>query len=174
MLSYILRGGAVVAQLAHNQRVTSSILVLASILAGCGSSVTVGDDNGDNRNNQQTFFEPNESSNPTTPKDGSNPDCSADPFGVDGAGGFLWKPVSDSRSSLVVLFPDSYDVQFERVVATRLDGTQEEGAFSGFANGNRQHWRFVEAGENYNGALQIFDEAQECSAFVANPAERQD
>lgn len=143
-------------------------------LLGCGSSVTVGDDNGDDRNNQQIFFEPNESSDPTTPKDGSNPDCSSEPFGADGAGGFLWKPVSDSRGSLVVLFPDSFDVQFEQVVAARLDGTQEEGAFSGFANGNRQHWRFGLSGENYTGELQIFDEAQECLAFVSTPDQRVD
>ena len=143
-------------------------------LVGCGSSVTVGDDNGDDRDNVTNVIEPNESAPVQSQPDGSNPDCSADPFGVDGANGFLWKPVSDSRDSLVVLFPSDYDVQFERVVTTRLDGTQEDGVFSGFANGNRQHWRFSLSGENYNGALQIFDESQECSAFVANPDQRQD
>lgn len=150
-------------------------LVAAMIWAvGCGSSVSVGDNNGDNRDNVTNIIEPNEQAPIETPPDGSNPDCSADPFGADGANGFLWKPVSDTRGSLVVLFPSDYDLQFERVIAVRLDGSLEQGVFSGFANGNRQHWRFTESGDQYTGELQIFDESQECLAIVSTPSERVD
>lgn len=149
-------------------------ICLTLFLVGCGSSVTVGNDNGDNRDNITNIIEPNEQAPIETPADGVNPNCSANPFGADGANGFLWKPVSDTRGSLVVLFPSDYDVQFERVVAVRLDGSLEQGAFSGFANGNRQHWRFSDSGDQYTGELQIFDEAQECSALVSTPDQRVD
>lgn len=149
-------------------------ICLTIFLAGCGSSITVGDDNGDDRNNTVIELEVREQGETPSTPDGSNPDCSSDPFGVDGAGGFLWKPVSDTRGSLVVLFPSEYDVQFEGVSARRLDGTLEEGTFSGFGNGSRQHWRFSASGDAYTGEIQIQDEAQECSAFVATPSERQD
>jgi hypothetical protein len=150
--------------------------ILALVLVGCGSSVSVGDNNGDNRDNVTNIFEPENSERDTnpSPRDGTNPNCSASPFGVDGANGFLWKPVSDTRGTLVVLFPSEYDVQFESVSAVRLDGTIEQGVFSGFANGGRQHWRFSDSGDAYTGELQIHDEAQECNAFVSNPSERQD
>jgi len=95
-------------------------------------------------------------------KSGVNPSC-VGAFGD----GFLWKPESDSDGSLVILFPSKYTVKFESVA---VDG--EEGAFSAFANGDRQHWRFSKSGGEYTGSVVITDQGKSCEFVVINPSER--
>lgn len=148
---------------------------LLIFLVGCGSSVSVGDNNGDNRDNVTNIIEPNESAPVEAPKDGVNPICSADNLSFpDGPNKNLWKPCSEGDCTIVILFDPVFDVPFERVVLTRLDGTKEELRYAQFGNGGRQHWRGDLNGSQYNGEIEIFDEAQECSAFVSTPDQRVD
>lgn len=93
---------------------------------------------------------------------GENPSC----IGAFGDG-FLWKPESDSDGSLVILFPSKYVNKFESVA---VDG--EEGEFSAFANGDRQHWRFSKSGGEYTGSVVITDQGKSCEFVVINPSER--
>lgn len=66
------------------------------------------------------------------------------------AGGFLWKPVSDSNGKLVVLLPSRYN---GKVSSVTVNG--EKGSFSGIANGNRTHWRFSKPGAGYGSNVRV-------------------
>lgn len=79
--------------------------------------------------------------------------CAAAPVGCgrvktpnDGASGFLWK--ESDHGGLVVLFPTNYQSQFQKVLVLKKRKKTKRRfkrlaslRFSGFANGNRQHWR---------------------------------
>lgn len=106
--------------------------------------------------------------------DGENPDCSVGTNGVDGAGGFLWKPISEGDGNLVILFPAEFDVPFRDVFVFATGGDIESGNFVGFSNGNRQTWRFDFPGSAYTGQVTVDDIGQECDWFVESPGERQD
>ena len=120
-----------------------------------------------------------------TPGPVFNPRCEA-VMGVDGAGGFLWKPVSDYYDELVVILPARFTVPFLRLdvfqVKTILHGKvvaldpprTESCTFNGFANGGRQHWRCDLPGRFYDGHVVAVDEAQVCEWQVAHPGKRQD
>jgi len=66
--------------------------------------------------------------------------------------GFLFKPVSE-RGSLVILLPSSY--RDSQVVLKGADGkVLEQGVSHGYANGDREHFRFNQEGGRYpNGAI---------------------
>ena len=104
---------------------------------------------------------------------GDNPLCKG-VQSIDGPGGFLWKPESDSTGTLVVLFPEEFTNQFLAVEAELLDGTIEEGVFDGFTNGDRQTWRFSKPGSEYSGRLLIDAGNQDCEYRVPDPSVRQD
>ena len=78
---------------------------------------------------------------------------------MDGEGGFLWKPVSDSNGKLVVLLPANLSHEITQVLLKDESGNVlEEGQFSSFGNadsvGERAHYRFKKAGGDYpNGTI---------------------
>lgn len=79
---------------------------------------------------------------------------------LDGSGGFLWKPVSESNGNLVVLLPSSLNDLVDRVeIHSALppsDGTKiGEGRFSSIANGDRSHWRFSKPGAEYGDGIHV-------------------
>lgn len=78
-----------------------------------------------------------------------NPVCNEELSAHDGPGGFLWKPRSDHRGTLVVLLPSRFVQPFDRVTVQRRSGNYERLTFTGFANGNRQHWRGSLPGGKY-------------------------
>lgn len=95
-------------------------------------------------------------------KDDDNVDdesCLGKLNGVDGPGGFTWKPESDSTGSLVIFFPSDYTEPFESVMVTQLFGSPEFGIFDGFnaddAFGERQIWRFNFPGSAYIGLIRV-------------------
>jgi hypothetical protein len=94
--------------------------------------------------------------------------------GVDGSGGFLWKPMSESDGNLVILFPSKFDKKFLDVLVEDLDGNVESGAFAGFTNPDRQTWRFSKNGAEYTGVVRADLITQECAWRVSSPEEVQD
>lgn len=69
---------------------------------------------------------------------------------IDGANGFLFKPVSESDGNLVVLAPENLAGQIDSVVVKDANGAVlERGDFSGNANGGRDHFRFDHAGSDF-------------------------
>lgn len=69
---------------------------------------------------------------------------------VDGANGFLFKPISDSDGKLVILLPEILTGDVNRVVLKNRRGREiEEGAYRGIGNGEREHFRFRQRGEDY-------------------------
>lgn len=69
---------------------------------------------------------------------------------VDGADGFLWKPVSDSDGRLVVLAPkDLTGRVVSMTVRTSAGAKLETSSYRGVGNGDREHHRFKKAGRDY-------------------------
>lgn len=70
---------------------------------------------------------------------------------VDGPGGFLWKPVSDSDGKLVVLAPPNISQSVRAAVVKGPDGQViEEGRLTTRdGNGGRAHFRFQKTGASY-------------------------
>jgi len=102
---------------------------------------------------------------------------------LDGEGGFLWKPESESDGNLVVLLPTELRGEIERVeIHSENPPTEEsklaEGRFAGDEhNGERLHYRFETPGAEYGS--EIFLTAYKTNGdvinwFIANGAERQD
>lgn len=100
----------------------------------------------------------------------------------DGSEGFLWKPVSDSNRRLVVLLPSSFNATAGRVEIHRESPPNEGsfveiGAFAGFGNGNRSHWRFTQPGGAYgpNVYVIVFTHTGEVFSYlIANGQHRID
>ncbi|MBM4154849.1 MAG: hypothetical protein FJ221_07435 [Lentisphaerae bacterium] len=78
-------------------------------------------------------------------------------LGVTGAGGgFLWKPVSESRGTLVVLLPETYTGGISTVFIAESNGTVVEvGSYRGNYNGNRAHYDFTMAGGGYGTGIYV-------------------
>ncbi len=74
---------------------------------------------------------------------------------VDGPGGFLWKPVSESDGNLVVLLPPELKGQVSSVeIQDAAGNTIDTGRFSGDQkNGGRPHFRFDKPGSAYGEGL---------------------
>ncbi|HMO16879.1 MAG TPA: hypothetical protein PKA63_01255 [Oligoflexia bacterium] len=80
---------------------------------------------------------------------------------MDGSGGFLWKPVSESDSKLVVLLPEALRGAVSRVeIHASLPPSDitklGEGRFAGDTmNGNRPHFRFDKPGSGYGNDVHV-------------------
>ena len=167
-------------------------LVVAALTIGCnGTGLSIGSDseesnssiensnnitdnsvdNSDNRINEAE--DENQPDSSDSGSDGENPECSEEIQGVDGEGDFLWKP-EGVNGLPVILFPDDYEVKFEKVLVEQDSGDLEEAVFTGFANGGRQHWRLKKEASEYTGRIVVQDEAQECIWKIENTEERQD
>lgn len=69
---------------------------------------------------------------------------------LDGSEGFLFKPISDTRGTLVVLLPKDLTGNIESLVLKTITGEEvEKGSFSGVNNGDREHFRFTKPGAEY-------------------------
>lgn len=89
-------------------------------------------------------------------------------------GGMLWKPESDS-GGLVVLIRDEFVVPFESCYVVTKKGKEEQLRFTGFANGDRQHWRGQRKGGRYMGAVTCVDSDQLCIwQFDGDSSKRQE
>ncbi len=102
---------------------------------------------------------------------------------LDGSGGFLWKPESESNGNLVVLLPTILRDMLERVeIHSSLppDATTliEEGSFAGDEdNGNRPHYRFEKPGAEYGSDLHIVaykNDGETITWPISNGADRHD
>ncbi|MGI6523943.1 MAG: hypothetical protein ACOX2O_01410 [Bdellovibrionota bacterium] len=101
---------------------------------------------------------------------------------MDGSGGFLWKPVSDSNGKLVVILPSDISTLIEKVVLKDANGNElEEGRASGLANpdagGDRAHFRFSKAGGDYpnNVVVEVtLNNGEVITYTVTNTSERCD
>lgn len=115
---------------------------------------------------------------PEDPIPVTNPACSGT-MGTDGAGGFLWKPRSESGGTLVVLLPGKFQSEFSSVKVFRR-GSSEALRFTGFSNydpdGLRQTWRASREGGAYTGRVEARggNPSQTCVWMVDNPSRRQD
>lgn len=70
--------------------------------------------------------------------------------------GFLWKPVSDSDGKLVILLPTTMKGRVRSVRILSPNGAEviARGRSTGYANGDRQHFRFTKKGAHFpDGAL---------------------
>lgn len=96
----------------------------------------------------------------------------------DGFEGFLFKPASDHGGKLVVLMPSNYGNGVQGVTLKDAKGKViEKGNSSGFANGNREHFRFSQAGASYpkNIYLEIsFKGGKELVYKIPDPSQRYD
>ncbi len=101
---------------------------------------------------------------------------------VDGAGGFLFKPESDSNGNLVVLLPAQLAGKVIDVVLKDEAGTElDKGVSTGMANpdavGDREHFRFSKPGASYGQNLTVEVAMQDGSIKtykIPNPSERYD
>lgn len=102
---------------------------------------------------------------------------------MDGEGGFLWKPVSDSNGNLVVLLPTTLRGLIDKVEihsALPPDATTliEEGDFSGDEhNGQRPHFRFDSPGSEYGNDVYVVaykNDGETVTWNISNGAERHD
>ncbi len=63
---------------------------------------------------------------------------------------FLWKPRSDHGNKLVIILPNRFKGMVSSVSVLGPNGREiEEGKSSGYANGNREHFRFNKDGGSY-------------------------
>lgn len=97
---------------------------------------------------------------------------------VDGPNGFLFKPRSDSDGKAVVLMPARLTGKIDQVVLKSPDGQViEKGRFSGVANGDRAHFRFIKPGGAYPPGTTVevrLDDGSTRQWKLANPALRHD
>lgn len=79
---------------------------------------------------------------------------------VDGAGGFVWKPESESNGNLVVLLGSEYSNNVASLIIKDSEGNVlEEGNATGLGNpdtgGEREHFRFNKSGGSYGDNLTV-------------------
>ncbi len=73
-----------------------------------------------------------------------------------GAGGFLFKPISDSDGRLAILLPPKLTGLVSGCRLVGPDGKEiESGRYSGNGNGGRDHFRFSRAGGGYPDGLRV-------------------
>ena len=102
-------------------------------------------------------------------------------FGDPGEGGppgsgFLWKPVSESNSKLVVLLPTQYTGDVSGVFVANSSGDiLDQGAFGGVHNGDREHYRFPKPGASYGDNVYVVADLKDGTSvywIVADGSER--
>ncbi len=97
---------------------------------------------------------------------------------MDGAEGFLFKPVSDSNGNLVILLPNALKNQVESVLLKNSAGELlEEGIQSGYGNGDREHFRFSKSGSDFPANLTVevkLNDGSKQIYLIEDPAKRYD
>lgn len=148
-------------------------LFLICSVVSCDNSLNLGGGKNGSPDDNSDFIVSNQTGTKNDPFSGKNPNCLGT-MSIDGEGGFLWKPVSESDGNLAILFPKEFKSRFFDVLVSKEDGDQESGSFVGFTNGERQTWRFEDAGHEYTGIVQVDAGSQTCEWIVPDPSERQD
>jgi hypothetical protein len=144
------------------------LLIVLLMFVGCG--VDIGNSSSQDEDNDITTIDNSDNSQGG---DANGRLCKG-VQSIDGTGGFLWKPASDTDGKLVVLFPEEFVDEFLSVSAELPDGGIEEGVYAGKTNGDRQTWKFSKPGGEYAGRLIVDAGTQECEWIVDDPSERQD
>lgn len=117
---------------------------------------------------------------PLPPAPKINPYCTKTQTAADGAGGFLWKPVSDSDGKVAVILPARFVKKFDEVAIVTPTGGVEQLRFTTFANGDRQHWRGSKPGGKYPSGSRVSakdflaDDVNECVWVIKKTSERVD
>ncbi|MCI5066423.1 hypothetical protein MRY87_11925 [bacterium] len=97
---------------------------------------------------------------------------------VDGADEFVFKPESESDGKLVILLPQIMTGEIDHLLLKDENGNIiEEGRSTGVANGNREHFRFNRAGEDYpeNITVEVRLASGEVKEYeIPNPGQRYD
>lgn len=164
-------------------RVFKKLLLLTVIVAqGCAELVELIEENNEQPISTTTITTTQSTTTTTTiPPTPTNPTCDhySTFFPPDGAGGFLWKPVSESNGNLAVLLPGKFKKQFNK--CTVYDGKVADSLrFDKFANpdsyGDRQHWRGNHPGSYYNSPALVVcnDGVQDCAWHISTPNSRID
>ena len=105
----------------------------------------------------------------------SNPICTKVMRANDGNEGFLWRD-GDHTGHLVVLLPKRFTAPFVSVTALRKDGTRDRLRYTGFANGDRQHWRGDAPSRTYksNSLVIAKEPGNKCEWQIARAGRRND
>jgi hypothetical protein len=75
---------------------------------------------------------------------------------VDGANGFLFKPISDTQGKLVILTPEELTGRVTGVILKDSSGNVlEKGSSGGVGNGGREHFRYTKPGSQYPSNLVV-------------------
>ena len=84
---------------------------------------------------------------------------------MDGADGFLYKPVSESDGNLVILLPKEMAMQVADLILKDQEGeTVATGRSAGYHNGGREHFRFNKPGTKYPDNLTVEVQMKDGSA----------
>lgn len=153
-------------------------LILIFLLSACADDGSFDFSRTTTTNNTTFNIENNESSlGQDDDNDSGNGMSGSNPICLDTqeiSDGFLSKPISDSNGNLVILFPKKFGERFEKVTIEDGSGLVEEGRFSNFGNGERQHYRFSMPGSDYAPPLKVtaFSSNGECVWIVNDPSQR--
>ena len=101
---------------------------------------------------QTEELDPTVSTEPSEPI--TNPKCTEVMNARDGNEGFLLKN-GESTGKVVILLPERFVNKFDAVTIERLDGSRETLSYSGFANGNRHHYRGSRPTSSYKGNSRV-------------------
>jgi len=97
---------------------------------------------------------------------------------IDGPGGFLWKPISESDGKLVVLLPANLAYQVADVILRDSDGNEiDRGRQAGYHNEGREHFRFSKSGRGYPDGVRVevrFHDGSTRSYLIPDPSKRYD
>lgn len=86
---------------------------------------------------------------------------------MDGADGFLYKPVSESDGNLVILLPKEMAMQVVGLILKDEEGeTVATGRSAGYHNGGREHFRFNKPGKKYPDNLTVEVQMKDGSAVT--------
>lgn len=93
-----------------------------------------------------------------------------------GSGGFLFKPVSDSDGKLAVLLPSTFAGMAQSMRLLTPTGEEiETGRYGGNGNGNREHFRFSQPGQNYPAGVIVeatLTTGETVRYTISNPSQR--
>jgi hypothetical protein len=114
---------------------------------------------------------------PIAPSPMPNPDKPADY-----RRGFLWKPIGDGGRPAVCLLPSSFTNNTDKRMVMMRGGTVLETSSRAHGdgeqpNGNREHYRWRQQGQNYQGPIDVSVKTKDGVTWtwrVSNPAIRND
>lgn len=91
--------------------------------------------------------------------------------------GFIWKPIAEHNSNVVVLLPANATGRTKKQGHLEQGGKIIESAnYTGIGNGNREHYRFSKTGAKYPKNIQFVCDVDNCKFkyHITNPGSRYD